>query len=401
MGAVKEIFHSCFILLFVVQITSCGQKEKAIQKEDEMSKMPGMEMGSKDMNHDSINYSVATISMNDIIKPTNKYVLSSLPLTIIRQQINHVDLQFYGFVNYNEKGAEVISSRIAGRIDKLYVKYRFESISKGQKLMEIYSPELVTAEQDLMFLLGNDAQNTSLIELAKQKLLLLGMSEDQLRELIQKKIVKNTITVYSAFSGHIHESGSKPSMNNSGTGMNTSSQVTQALDLKEGMYVEKGQPLFMVYNSANAWILANIFPEQQPYIHKGDIVQINSDIDSTEIFMGKIDFIEPEYREGSKTLTARIYFDNSSLKLPVNSRVKILEKNIIISGFWIPASSILSLGRDKVVLVKSGNGFIAKKIGVNFSAEGKSLISDDFPLKDSIALNAQYLIDSESFIKVK
>ncbi len=416
MKAIKFILKLFFVLLFVSQVISCGQNAKPSLKKDDMGNMPGMDMsdksinqdsmpgmdmGEKNMDQDTMKHPVSTTSLNDVFQPTNKFVLSSLPLTTIRKQTNKVDLAFYGIVSYNEKEAEVISSRVSGRIDKLYVKYRFEIISKGEKLMDIYSPELVTAQQDLLFLLSNDAQNTPLIESAKQKLLLLGINENQLNEVIQKKSVKNTITFYSDYSGHIHESGNATSMNNIVSAMNESSQTTQPLSLKEGMYVEKGQPLFMIYNPDDAWVLANIFPEQQPYIHKGDVVQINSGIDSAETFMGKIDFIEPEYREGSKTSNVRIYFNNASLKLPIGSRVKVVEKNVNISGSWLPASSILSLGKDKVVFVKSGGGFIARKVEVKFSAEGKSQINDDFSVKDSVVLNAQYLIDSESFIKVK
>ena len=416
MKVTKKILNLFFVLLFTALIISCGQNEKSSPKKDDMSNMPNMDMsdksikhdsmpsmdmGDKNMNPDTTKHSASNISLNDVVKPTNKYVLSSLPLTTILKQTNKVDLEFYGIVSYNEKASEVISSLVSGRIDKLFVKYRFETISKGEKLMDIYSPELVTAQQDLLFLLSNDAQNTSLIESAKQKLLLLGMNEAQLNEVVRKKSVKNTITIYSNYSGHIHETGNSSSMNNTVSAMNEPSQTTQPLSLKEGMYIEKGQSLFMIYNPDDVWVLANIFPEQQPYIHKGDVIQINSGIDSAETFMGKIDFIEPEYREGSKTSNVRIYFNNSTLKLPIGSRVKVVDKNVNISGSWLPSSSILSLGKDKVVFVKSGDGFIAKKIDVKFSADDKSQINNDFSIKDSVAINAHYLIDSESFIKVK
>ncbi len=415
MKTIKEILNSFFVLFFAMQLISCGQNEKS-SRQDTINDMQGMDMGDKKTKQDTmpdmdmgdkkekselVNRPSATISLNDVIKPTNKFVLTSLPLTTLQQLTNKVDLQFYGIVNYNEKDAEIISSRVSGRIDKLYLKYRFESISKGEKLMEIYSPELVTAQQDLLFILNNDAGNNSLIESAKQKLLLLGMNEMQLNELIHKKTIKNTITIYSNYYGHIHESGEKASMNNMEPVMNTASEITQPLSLKEGMYVTKGQQLFMIYNPDNAWILANVFPEQQPYVHKGDVVYVSSGTDSSNLFSGKIDFIEPQYRDGNKTLTVRINFDNASLKFPIGGRVKVEEKNIAISGAWLATSSILSLGKDKVVFVKSGNGFVARKINVNYSTLEKSLVNGDFSSKDSVVLNAQYLIDSESFIKVK
>lgn len=400
MKALKDILKFLLAVLMAVNMMSCGQKETSSSKNDGVSDMPGMKMEGKSMGHDNMKSSGATISLNDVIKPTNQYILSSLPLTTIHKQTKKVDLEFYALVDYNEKAAEVISARVSGRIDKLYLKYRFENISKGEKLMEIYSPELVTAEQDLLFLLANDAHNNSLIESAKQKLILLGVSDVQLKELIKNKKASSSITIYSNYSGHIHQSGDKSTMNNVEPVMNQSSQITEPLSLKEGMYVEKGQSLFMIYNTDDAWVLASIFPDQQPYIHKGDTIQIISCVDSTIKLKGKVDFIEPEYRQGSKTLNVRINFNNSSLKLPIGSQVKV-KKKVNISGSWLPSSSIVSLGNTKAVFVKSGGGFIARKIEVKYSAPDKTLVRDDLPVNDSLALNAHYLIDSESFIKVK
>ena len=80
----------------------------------------------------------------------------------------------------------MISARVSGRIEKLYVRYRYQHIHKGDRIMDIYSPELVTAQQELLFLIKNDPANEGLIRAAKQKLLLLGMSEEQLNKVIRQ-----------------------------------------------------------------------------------------------------------------------------------------------------------------------------------------------------------------------
>jgi Cu(I)/Ag(I) efflux system membrane fusion protein len=79
-----------------------------------------------------------------------------------------------GNIGYDTREVGSISARVSGRIEKLYVKYRYQRISKGQHILDIYSPELLTAQQNLLFLLKNDAGNTTMIQASKEKLLLLG-----------------------------------------------------------------------------------------------------------------------------------------------------------------------------------------------------------------------------------
>jgi len=408
MKLIIKIFFVSSSLLFLAGLSACGEKkEKKTQDGMEnmqgMNDMTGMKMERETVNNDTTQQPLQNPSLNDVLKPVNGLVLSSLPLITIQKKIEKSDFKFYGVVNYNEKGAEVISSRVSGRIEKLFVKYRFEKITKGEKLMEIYSPELVTAQQDLLFLLDNDSQNSSLIESGKQKLFLLGMSESQMGELIQNKKVINSITIYSNYSGHIHEASvNNYPMSNMGSSMNESTvQVTQPLLLKEGMYVQAGQPLLTIYDETNAWVLANIFPEQQSFIHTGDPVEIIPDNNISEKFTAKIDFVEPQYHEGGKTVSVRIYFNNAKQELPIGIRVKIITADKNIAGFWLPTSSILSLGENKVVFVKSGNGLIAKGVKIGYITDGETQILNSDLGKDSIVINAQYLIDSESFIKVK
>ncbi|MFR1445835.1 efflux RND transporter periplasmic adaptor subunit, partial [Acinetobacter baumannii] len=98
-----------------------------------------------------------------------------------------------------------ISARYSGRIERLYVRYRYQKVTKGQKIMDIYSPELVTAQQNIIFLLKNDPANSSLINAAKQRLLLLGLTNQQLSQLIRSGKPSLTVSVYSNYTGHLHE----------------------------------------------------------------------------------------------------------------------------------------------------------------------------------------------------
>ena len=119
---------------------------------------------------------ISDIQLDDLLQPTDRFVVSSIPVTILKTSDETIQIDALGTVAYDTRLVNTISARVSGRIEKLYVKYRYQHIMKGQKIMDIYSPELLTAEQELIFLLKNDPSNISLINAAKQKLLLLGVS---------------------------------------------------------------------------------------------------------------------------------------------------------------------------------------------------------------------------------
>ena len=343
------------------------------------------------------------VQLESLLKPTNQYVISTIPVTAIKKEQIVAEIDALGRVEYDTRMIGNISARINGRIEKLYVRYKYQYIKKGEKIMDVYSPELLTAQQNLLFILKNDAGNISLIDAAKQKLLLLGMSADQVQKIIRTGNPIFSVSVYSNVSGHLHNAGDGLAMNPqaSSSSMSAINPSTELLNLKEGMYVQKGQNLFSVYNPSKAWALLNIYTDGQSLIQKGQLVVITPEAGSGRSFQGRIDFIEPFYREGNRTTSARVYFDNSSLRLPVGSQVR----GVIIAhpamGYWLPKESVTSLGIDKIVFLKVTDGFKPKKVTTGATTDKSIQIVSGLSETDSVAIKAQFLIDSESFIKVK
>jgi Cu(I)/Ag(I) efflux system membrane fusion protein len=341
--------------------------------------------------------SIANIPLESLLKPTNEFVVTSLPVITPQLKKINTPVSAYGIIEYDTRAATTISSRISGRIEKLYVRFRYQPIEKDQKIMEIYSPEILTAEENLLFLLQNDTGNTSFIEVAKEKLLLLGMSAGQLEQVIKSGKPFYSISIYSSSSGHVHEAGmehvEEPLVN-----MSPAPAVSQELSLKEGMYIQKGQPLLMLMDHHKVWAALQIFTSDQSLVKMGDSVRIIPETDESAIITGKIDFIEPFYRANSKTLTARVYFHNHSM-LPVGSHVTANIFTIPHSSFWLPSSAILSLGMNEVAFKKSSGGFIAHKIITGIRSDDLVQVVSGISEKDTVAVNAQYFIDSESFIR--
>jgi Cu(I)/Ag(I) efflux system membrane fusion protein len=340
------------------------------------------------------------IQLNDLLQPTDRFVVSSIPVTTIKRSTEPIEVDVLGTIAYDTRLVNTISARFSGRIEKLYVKYRYQHVMKGQRIMDVYSPELLTTEQELLFLLKNDAGNLSLINAAKQKLLLLGMSDGQLQRIINTGKPSLTIAVYSNYSGHIHEAGNlMPGASNNEPKMDVS-RVTEELPVKEGMYVEKGQIIFQIFNVDKSWALLSIFPEYQSLVKVGEAVRVTPETVPAKNFRGKIDFIEPFYRKENKTLTARVYFDNSKLEVPVGSQVNATIFSSSKEADWLPKDAVLSLGIDKVVFIKTDGGFKAHKVETGLLYKNQVQILSGLTETDSIAANAQFLTDSESFIKI-
>ena len=342
------------------------------------------------------------VSLHTLLQPTNSYAISAIPATTLIKRKEPIEIDALGYTAYNTSEAGAISSRISGRIEKLYVRFRYQLVKKGQKIMDIYSPEMLTAQQNFLFILKNDASNTSLINAAKERLLLFGFPRGQLKQLINTQKPLFTVSVYSNYSGHIHEALNQEMDNTNGPPMNQAeSVITQELSLKEGMYLQKGQTVFKVYNPEKVWALLNIYPSDQQLIKTGNKVMIVPEARSDNRISSTIDFIEPFFRSGSKTLIARVNINNEMLQLPVGSQVRATIFGSSIDVEWLPKEAILSLGLQKVVFVKEGKGYKAQKVVTGIASENLVQITGGLNSTDSVAANAQFLMDSESFIRVK
>ncbi len=366
---------------------TCSMHPEILQDHPGNCPICGMKLIKKNEKPVAIN----NIGLETLLKPTNEFVVASLPVITPQESEINIPVSAYGVIEADSRAAGTVSARVSGRIEKLYVRYRFQNIKAGQKVLEIYSPELLTAQQNLLFLIKNDSQNTSFISAAKQKLLLLGMSATELNKVTSTGKPLYSISVYSTYSGYVTGNGNQNEMNNTAT-------VTQELPTKEGMYVNKGQPLFNIMNRSKTWVALQIFPDDQPLIKKGDRVQIIPETDPAAVMTGKIDFIEPFFRGDSKTLTARVHFDNKD-RLTLGSQVTAEIFTGTKNGLWLPQKAVLSLGMGDVAFLKSNGGFVAHKITSGIRTDNKVQILSGLNATDTVAANAQFLIDSESFIK--
>jgi len=378
------------------EVYTCPMHPEIIRDQPGSCPICGMDLVKKE----TASKAVEDVALDMLLRPANEFVVSGVPVTTIEEREEDLSLNVVGVVGYDTRQIGTVASRVAGRIERLHLRYKYQPVSKGQKIMDIYSTGLLTAQQNLLFLLKNDPENTSLIEAAKSKLALLGMSRGEIDHVVETGTPKCAVAIFSIYSGFITDMAAMQTPA-AADGMAPAVQSPQELLVKEGMYVEAGQAVFNVYDASRAWVLLDIFAEHQNMVQAGSIVKIVPETAPHESFQARLDYIEPVFRPGNKTLTARAYFNNSKMKLPIGARVNATIFSKAANAGWLPKTSVLSLGHDKIVFLKEGGGFAAKKVTTGKEANDHIEISGGLTSTDSVAVNAQYLVDNEAFIKVK
>jgi Cu(I)/Ag(I) efflux system membrane fusion protein len=343
----------------------------------------------------------AGISLNTVLQPVNNTVISSVSAITPEQKDVTIEISAGGYLDFDTRTFNNIASRFSGRIEKLYIKYAFQEIHQGQRIFDIYSPDMVTAQQDLIYLTKNSSLETGLINAARQKLLLFGMTSTQVNEVIKTGKPFYSLPVYSPYEGHVHDMPHSQMAGATDIKMPSDFANNIPLSIKEGMYVEKGQTLFNVVNPHHLWTIIKIDPSAVSALKLNRPVKITMPDIPGKILYGKVNFIEPALQGGDKTTSIRVYLDNMDHNLKVNSLVKAVIQTGKISGLWIPRSAMIDLGQTKVVWLKNGSAYQAHQVFTGSINGNEIQVTKGLSVTDSLASNAQYLTDSESFIKIQ
>lgn len=361
----------------------CPMHPTVIQEKPGTCPVCGMELVLKG---NSLTEVKSSNELNYLLKPVNAVIVSTIKTITPTLKSMDVEIKSNGIITYDTRSLTAVSSRVSGRVEKLFIKYNFQPIRKGQKILEIYSPDLQNAQRDLLYLLQSDRENSQLINGAKEKLKLLGMSDEQMNQLISTGRESNSFSVYSSKDGYI--TNSIPSFDNS-------SEVA----VREGMYITAGEVIFNVVNVNSVWAEFDIFSNDVASVKINDRVQIHLEA-TGEVLEEKIDFIEPFYKEGQSFTKVRVILPGGNSKYRIGQLVSAsLDKPL--QAMWIPLSARLDLGTRQIVFVKKGGIFEPKEILSGTQSGQYVEVIKGINSNDSLAYNAQFMIDSESFVKTK
>ena len=338
-------------------------------------------------------------NLENVIKPTDNFIVGKFQTTTVVDSILSSEINLPGIIAYDPNSAINIAAKISGRIEKMYVNFKYQRINKGQKLFDLYSPELLTEQENFIYLISNDSENHSIIEASKQKLLLYGMTQNQISTLANSKKANPKIAIYSPSNGIVM--GTETMVTPSNSAMQNMNNSTERLELKEGNYVKKGEVVFKLVNTAKVWGIFNITQESSSLIKVNQAIKITSELNGEQSIEAKINFIETQFNAADRTNRIRVYLNNNTLNLPIGLRLQGIIKTTSISGIWVQKNALVSTGNKKIAFIKFHNGFKATPVKTGFEMKEYIQIITGISVKDTIAKNAQYLIDSESFIKTE
>ena len=377
------------------EVYTCSMHPEIIRDEPGNCPICGMTLVKKVTDNNSIDDS----SIDNLIKPTDNFIVGKYQTTTAIDTTISSEINLPGIVAYDPNSSVNIAARMNGRIERMYVNYKYQKVNKGQKLFDLYSPELLTEQQNFIYMVINDVENPSIIDASRQKLLLYGMTQNQINALSNSKKVNPQITIYSPDSGIIDGTGTM--VNTTNPVMQSASNNTATLDVKEGSYIKKGEVIFKLLNTDKVWGIFNVIQGYNSLIKTSQSIQITTELDKNEVIDAQINFVETQLNPADKTNRIRVYLNNNKLKLPVGLRLQGVVKTNAIKGIWIQKQSMVSIGNKKIVFLKMDNGFKASSIKTGIEIDDFIQIMEGISVKDTIAKNAQYLIDSESFIKTE
>lgn len=362
-----------------------------------------------------------------LLRPTNSTVVAGVATTRPAHRPGQAIVNMDGVISYDPRQVYSVSARIGGRIERLYVQYNFQRVGKGQKLLEIYSPELVTAQQELLYLVRSAPEDVQLQAAAKQKLRLLGATDTQISRLIRTGKVSYSFAVYSPHEGYViglntappaatpgatgasaaPAAGGMAGMSGASAGaspapadMAAPAAAGTEIPLREGMYVSVGQPLLRVVNPKQLWAEFNVPPRAAQQLTPGTPVQISFPQLPGEQIQARVDFLQPYYQQGENFATVRVYLRGRQQGVLAGQLVSARASYTTGPALWVPREAVLDIGTRSVVFKKVDGVFEPIAVTRGITADGQTQIVSGLQPQELIAANAQFLVDSESFIRV-
>lgn len=359
-----------------------------------------------------------TDDLAKLLKSPNEVVVANIRTIKPMYKSQSTSLEAHGLVTYDTRNIQTIAARVGGRLEKVYLKYAFQPVTRGQAVAEIYSPELVTSQRELLFLIQNDPGNTTLIDGANRKLELLGMTRAQINRLIERREASSTFTVYSPHSGYLITgqpatmeqqqdviSTAEPMGNGMGGGMSGSSPATpsnsstsnaESALVREGSYVSAGQPMFTIVNTNALRVELDIPSTGGVLLQKGDSILLNYGNNRNE--QTTIDMVQPFFDKGQDFIKVRVITKRTD-EIRIGELVTATIQLPARESLWVPREAVLDLGTEEIVFTRERGVLKPKTVTTGMRANAEIQITGGLASSDEIAANAQYLIDSENFIK--
>lgn len=284
-----------------------------------------------------------------------------------------------GSVAYNDRDVALVQARANGFIERLYVRAALDPVRQGQPLAELYVPDWIAAQEEYLAARRMQGGDTaSLVDGARQRMRLAGMTDGQIRLVESSGKVHPRVTIFAPIGGVVAELGAS-----------------------EGMTVASGAQLFRINGLATVWVNADVPENAATQVRAGDAVEARSPALPGSVFKGKVGAVLPEVSAATRTLRARIELANPGGQLVPGMFATItFASNRDADVLLVPSEAVIQTGtRSVVILAQDGGKF--QPVDVEPGGEGNGLIEirKGLAAGQKIVLSGQFLLDSEASLK--
>ena len=305
-----------------------------------------------------------------------------------RRDLRH-DIRTVGYLEYDQERMVTVTTKYSGWVERVYVNYIGEPVRKGQPLFEIYSPELVQTEQELLsaieyasaFTGADDARRRAeaLVDAARTRLSYWDISAEQIARLEETGEIFRTLDVVAPAGG----------------------LVMKRMPGLEGMAVKPGLEAYHIADLSSLWLSVEVFEDQVAWIHTGTPADVSFTYFPGETFRGTVRFIEPEFSEKTRTLRVKLEMPNPAGRLRAGMFATVMFRPVASrEALSVPSLAVLRTGQRNVVVIDLGEGrFAPREITLGHQGSGWVEVVEGLAEGERVVTSSQFLIDSEASLQ--
>ncbi len=306
-----------------------------------------------------------------------------------RSSLSH-DIHAVARVVYDEERLSRPHPKTSGWIDKLFIDKTGEVVKKDTTLLSLYSPQLVSSQQEYLLALSNrkHLENSpfkdirdgarELVRSSRERLALLDVPERQIRELEKTHKIKKNLDINSPFDG-----------------------IVMKIGIREGQYVTPATQLYMLADLRKIWVYVDVYENELPWVRLGDTAKMTVRAHPGKVFTGKVTYIYPYLDSKTRTNRIRLEFDNKDLELKPEMFADVtLMTSRQVNAIVVPSQAILRTGvSNHVFVVRAPGKFEPRNVVLGVSSDGLTQILSGVKAGEKVVTSSEFLIDSESNLR--
>jgi Cu(I)/Ag(I) efflux system membrane fusion protein len=305
----------------------------------------------------------------------NAMKLANISTVVVGRSDAKKEIRLNGKVQVDERHAYSQSTHIPGRIEQITVNFTGEKVGRGQTLATVYSPELVTAQEELLQAASIKESQPELFEAAQEKLRNWKISQTQIDQILVNGKAIQRFSIRADVNG----------------------VVTKKM-VELGDYVERGMPIYEISDLSKVWVLFDLYESELAWVKEGSKIEYTVNSLPGETFTGIISFIDPLINPQTRVASARVEVNNKDGRLKPETFASGIVKNKIgkvdSKEIVIPKTAVLWTGKRSVVYIKEGSGFKMRQITLGPALGDAYIVKDGLEIGEEIVSNGTFTIDA-------